>query len=240
MSDDRVDRRRFFRAALGEILKPLEKKAAPLERALREFSAAQQRGGVGPGPARTSAEAPLVRPPAGQTAARGSTPVPPAAPRVWLRPPGALAEEQFADTCSRCGECVRVCPAQCIRIEADGRGGGLPFIDAETMPCVLCDGLLCMDKCPTGALVPTMLRNIDMGTAQWHESTCVRSRHEECTACIDQCPVGSDAIQLREGKVHVIEEGCVGCGVCEHYCPTVPKSITVTPRAARESSGFGV
>ena len=233
MADDRVDRRRFFRAALGELMKPLEKKAAPLRRALKEFTSAQQAAGKNTAAAR-SAEAPLIRPPAGQTAARGSVPAGHAnEPRVWLRPPGALPEEQFRDTCSRCGECVRVCPAQCIRIEPDGRGEGLPFIDVETMPCVLCDGLLCMDKCPTGALVRTPLAEIDMGTAVWHESTCVRTRHEECTACIDQCPIGSDAITLREGKVHVIEEGCTGCGVCEHYCPTTPKSITVVPRAAR-------
>jgi len=73
-----------------------------------------------------------------------------------------------------------------------------------------------------------------MGTAVWKESTCLRTRGEPCTICIDQCPVGSVAIELREGKVHVIEDGCIGCGVCEHYCPTTPKSIVVTPRDARD------
>lgn len=154
----------------------------------------------------------------------------------WLRPPGALPEAAFRSTCSQCGECVQVCPARCIKIEPGGRGDGLPFIDASEMPCVLCDGLLCMPKCPTGALVPTLLADIDMGTAEWHAARCVRTRGEECTTCIDQCPIGSDAIDLFDGKVRVKEEGCVGCGVCQHYCPTTPKSITVTPRTLPPAS----
>src|SRR5205823_14243888 len=116
-------------------------------------------------------------PPPGRPAARGSWQPAPAPstvpPVVVLRPPGALPEGQFADTCSRCEECVRVCPARCIRIEPGGRGGGLPFIDVDAMPCVLCDGLLCMDRCPSGALVPTPLADIDLGTAVWDETTCV-------------------------------------------------------------------
>jgi NAD-dependent dihydropyrimidine dehydrogenase PreA subunit len=37
---------------------------------------------------------------------------------------------------------------------------------------------------------------------------------------------------LEAGKVQVIESGCTGCGVCQHDCPTSPKSITITPRPA--------
>jgi ferredoxin-type protein NapG len=102
------------------------------------------------------------------------------------------------------------------------------------MPCVVCDGLHCMQNCPSGALLFTPAAEIDMGTAVWHEHLCVRSRGEECTICVDQCPMGSAALVLEDGRVKVIEEGCAGCGVCEHACPTTPKSITVTPKAARE------
>jgi ferredoxin-type protein NapG len=220
------------------MFKPLERKAAPLRRAIDEFHRIHQQQGGGNGapaeaPSPNPADAgPLVRPPEGRTAARGSwTPEPPpAASLLVLRPPGALPEEQFTSVCSRCEECVRVCPARCIRIEPGGRGGGAPFIDVDTMPCVLCDGLLCMNKCPSGALLPTPLAEIRMGTAEWNETTCVRSRREECTTCVDQCPIGPAAIELLEGRVQVHPDGCVGCGVCEHYCPTVPKSIRVKPR----------
>jgi len=221
MADDRqINRRKFFREGLGELLRPLTQLAGPLEEAIRqissidpEFKAAEAAQAA----KNQSAAAPTVR----------------AMPTIWLRPPGALPEQQFRDTCSKCGDCVQVCPAQCIKIDPDGvKGGGVPYIDVDTMPCVMCDGLLCMHNCPTGALVPTPIGEIDMGTAVWHRETCVRSRGEECTICVDQCPIGAMAIELRDGDIHVIEAGCTGCGVCQHYCPTVPKSITVTPRSS--------
>ena len=32
------------------------------------------------------------------------------------------------------------------------------------------------------------------------------------------------------GELRVDEELCVGCGLCEHFCPTEPTSIRVQPR----------
>src|SRR5262249_18382118 len=135
-------------------------------------------------------------------------------PNIWLRPPGALVPDQkFLDTCSRCGECVKVCPAQCIKIDSTGKSGkGAPYIDADAMACVVCDGLLCMPACPTGALALTPLADIDMGTAVWREATCVRSTGENCTICVDRCPLGSVAIELNGNAIEVHPDGCIGCG----------------------------
>lgn len=203
MSDDRpINRRRFFRQGLGELLRPILDAVEPIQNIARQF------GDLEEGP-------------------------PPSRPH-WLRPPGALVEDQFLKTCDHSGECVRVCPAQCIKIDPTKRkGDGVPFIEVDTMPCVVCDGLLCMHACPSGALVPTPLGEIDMGTAVWLEHLCSRTTGSDCTICIDRCPLGSTAIELLEGKVHVKEEGCIGCGVCQHDCPTDPKSIVVIPRSAR-------
>ena len=85
--------------------------------------------------------------------------------------------------------------------------------------------------------MPIPIGDIDMGTATVNEALCVRSKGENCTRCIDTCPVGSFAIELRDGKVHVITEGCVGCGVCQQQCPTEPKSIIVLPREVWEGRG---
>jgi Pyruvate/2-oxoacid:ferredoxin oxidoreductase delta subunit len=76
-----------------------------------------------------------------------------------------------------------------------------------------------------------------MGTAEWHPESCTRIHGDNCTICIDHCPLGSEAIELRDNNVHVKEHGCVGCGVCQYYCPTYPKSIVVIPKAAKQSGG---
>jgi ferredoxin-type protein NapG len=129
---------------------------------------------------------------------------------------------------------VKICPAECIKLDAtNAYGKGAPYIDPDAMPCVLCDGLLCMNVCPTGALQPTPLVLVDMGTAEWRPDACLRSRGEPCTICIDQCPIGTKAIDLVSGAITVFSEGCTGCGVCQNHCPTSPKSIVVIPKSAR-------
>ncbi len=81
--------------------------------------------------------------------------------------------------------------------------------------------------------MPTPLADIDMGTAEWHPETCVRTHDgQPCTVCVDVCPVGEVAIQLLGNRVQVWPDGCTGCGLCQNRCPTTPKSITVTPRPA--------
>ena len=216
--DSKMDRRRFFRQGLRELLKPLAKAADPIERALKEFeSIGGSLGGAAAGTPSSHVRLPVMQ-------------------AAWLRPPGALAEQQFRETCSRCGTCVSVCPAQAIKIDTSGAlGNGAPYIVPSEMPCVACDGLHCMQNCPSGALTFTPLVDIDMGTADWHEHLCVRRSGENCQLCADQCPLGSAAIVIDGWRVKVIEDGCIGCGVCEHACPTTPKSITVTPRSARDT-----
>ena len=153
-------------------------------------------------------------------------------PQVWLRPPGALREADFLGTCDRNGKCVAVCPVQAIRIDP-AKAGGKPFIDADASACVVCTGLKCMSVCPTGAIKPTSINDIDMGTAVWHSSSCLRTRGDSCTICVDKCPLGSAAIELKNGQIAVKPLGCIGCGVCQMECPTSPKSITVIPIAAK-------
>ena len=213
--DPRVDRRRFFREGLRELLKPLADAADPITEAMKHFDRSLSPAGASP--RRATARTVSLD--------------------YWLRPPGALPEQQFRDACSRCGECVAACPAHCIKIDHSGQQGhGVPFIDVETMPCVVCDSLACMNVCPTGALVPMPLNEIDMGTAVWHQESCLLTQDQHCTICADQCPLGEAAITIEAQRVEVKPAGCIGCGICEHYCPTSPRSITIIPKAAKESA----
>src|SRR4051812_44863438 len=116
MSDDEkhVNRRRFFREGLRELLKPISKAVDPIHEVVRHFNELER-----------EIAAPL--PP---TTKRSALP----APTTWLRPPGALEGGNFTDVCSRCGECVKVCPAECIKIDASGNvGSGAPYIEPDVM-----------------------------------------------------------------------------------------------------------
>lgn len=202
--DKPVPRRRFFREGLLELFKPLARSVEPLQRVAEQLGALEE---------------PVA---------------PPRPTRHWLRPPGSLPEEQFRTQCSRCGDCVRACPAHCIKIDWSGDNGeGVPYIDPDEMSCVLCTELACMPSCPTGALQPILVDFIDMGVAVWHESTCLRSAGQDCTICVDACPVGARALVVADDGRVGVREGCTGCGLCQHECPTTPKSITVLPKSAR-------
>lgn len=202
-----MNRRRFFREGLRELLKPLAQSIAPIERAAHELGKLE-----------------LVGIPAPKPMQGVNT-------ETYLRPPGALEEMAFRETCSRCGTCANVCPVNCIKIDTTGHiASGVPYIDADTQPCVACDGLYCMNNCPSGALVPTPLVQINMGLAAWQRETCLRTSGENCTICVDQCPLGSAAIDIDGQGIRVKEKGCIGCGVCQFQCPTTPKSIQVVPK----------
>ena len=72
-----------------------------------------------------------------------------------LRPPGAIAEDEYLASCIKCGQCVQVCPVNAIELADidDGFGVGAAWIDARKQGCDFsCDGLQCVLACPTGAL----------------------------------------------------------------------------------------
>jgi ferredoxin-type protein NapG len=121
---------------------------------------------------------------------------------------------------------------QCIRLDPTA-AHGVPYIDADLAACAVCESLACMPACPSGALVPTPLFQIRMGTAVWRETSCIRTHGEECRACVERCPMGTAAIDVVDNRIEINPDGCVGCGMCQQVCPTGPKSIQVIPVAAR-------
>lgn len=190
------DRRRFFRAGLAGILRPV---ARLIEQRL-----------------------PIALPIA----------------TSHMRPPGALPEGDFLDTCFRCGSCVDACPANSIvpMQSTDERLRGTPLVNPDHQACVICDELACMKACPSGALRLVDRLAIRMGVAVVNQETCVRTHGEDCRICIERCPIGDIAIRLDpSGRITVLDpattgQGCTGCGVCQQHCPTRPaRAIVVLP-----------
>jgi MauM/NapG family ferredoxin protein len=166
---------------------------------------------------------------------RKPAPAPPPALRPPpLRPPGMMHELMLVNSCIKCGKCVEICPADAIHPLGPGWGDkatGTPFIDARQQPCVLCNELKCTHVCPSGALIPVFQnRDVTMGTAVLDAMRCVAHHGQACDVCFKACPIPGAIVIDSDRRVSVADSLCVGCGLCEHVCPTEPASVRVVPR----------
>lgn len=159
----------------------------------------------------------------------------------FLRPPGSGSEADFTATCTACGLCAKVCPAQAILIDPQ-QAAGKPYILPRATPCVMCTDVSCTKACPSGALtvIPTPL-GIHLGVAKIDHARCLRTpaqtvsrgatlAAEDCTVCVSQCPVGEKALAINDEGELEVRDACTGCGVCERACPTEPASIWIMPK----------
>ncbi len=156
----------------------------------------------------------------------------------FLRPPGAVAERDFAGICVRCGNCVRACPSKIIHpdIGSVGLTGLLaPVVRYEKKYCRE-DCIACTRACPTGALQPLSMdqkRAYVIGEALLDASLCLLALEEkDCDACKRACPY--EAVQIHWDEAQYVaypiidSHKCNGCGACEVACPADPiKAIRV-------------
>jgi polyferredoxin len=132
-----------------------------------------------------------------------------------IRPPGALAEEDFLARCIKCGQCMRVCPTNVIHpagLEAGIEGLWTPKLNFRVgtsgcqHTCIACGHL-----CPTAAIRPIspderLGRNrfagrgpLRIGTAFVDRGRCLPwAMDKPCIVCQENCPVSPKAIFTRE------------------------------------------
>lgn len=147
----------------------------------------------------------------------------------FLRPPGAVDEAAFLLTCERCHKCGDACPVDAIKYVGPGGGTalGTPFISVMEQPCELC--MECTKACPSGALEPlTEPTQAKMGLAIIDAHTCWAYQGQVCDICYQRCPLPEVAIKMVDRKP-VIQDACVGCGLCAYACVNTPSSITIDP-----------
>lgn len=109
-----------------------------------------------------------------------------------------------------------------------GRSMGTPMIFARDVPCYVC--MKCPPVCPTGALQNNIVNKEDvkMGIAKINEEKCLPYNGVICRVCFENCPIFREAIILEEELFpKVIEEKCIGCGICENVCPVEDSAIIV-------------
>jgi ferredoxin-type protein NapG len=168
-----------------------------------------------------------------------------ALPPLAVRPPGALAEQDFLGACVRCGLCVRDCPYDILSLAKPEEpvATGTPYFVARQLPCEMCEDIPCVKACPTGALDHqlTDINQAKMGLAVLvDQENCLNFLGLRCDICYRVCPVIDKAITLeprvnaRTGKhtlfIPVVHsEACTGCGKCEKACPLEVAAIKVYP-----------
>ncbi|MBF0422417.1 MAG: 4Fe-4S binding protein [Magnetococcales bacterium] len=162
-----------------------------------------------------------------------------------IRPPGSLAEEDFAKRCIKCSACMRVCPTNALQPTLLEAGWEqlwtpvlIPRIGYCEHHCVLC-GLVC----PTGAIRalsvdeklgrPPFDSPIRLGTAFFDRGRYLPwAMDVPCIVCEEVCPTSPKAIWYQTVTVTTREHAtlslkqpylkpdlCIGCGICEHKCP---------------------
>lgn len=154
---------------------------------------------------------------------------------AYIRPPGAIAESAFLETCARCGACATACRFFAIkRVLTPGSfDEGTPFMLLRDTYCRLCEDAPCIAACRNGALrpnAPDTIRRI--GIAEASRKSCLRSSGTSCTLCRDVCPERFSAISCNiESAPPAIDSArCTGCGACEAACIVRPEpAIVIVP-----------
>jgi MauM/NapG family ferredoxin protein len=154
-----------------------------------------------------------------------------------LRPPGAT-DPGFLAQCLRCGICLKVCPTSGLQPSLTVAGWAgiwtpvlVPRLGYCDFSCNACGG-----ACPTGAIPQLTLdekRKTVIGHAYVDRSRCLPwASARNCITCEEMCPLPEKAIQIEDAKAwtadgqptavkrpHVLQERCIGCGICENHCP---------------------
>jgi ferredoxin len=166
----------------------------------------------------------------------------PAAGGPEIRPPGSVPEEAFLRLCIRCGQCIKVCPNNVLHLagfETGFNGLWAPRVVADWSGCEpSCNN--CGQVCPTGAIRALTLeekRAAQIALAVVDKKTCLPyAGRKACQYCVDECKAaGYDAIEFIRVRGQadesgrpvegigflapvVLEDKCVGCGLCQMRC----------------------
>jgi polyferredoxin len=157
---------------------------------------------------------------------------------LLLRPPGSQLEPSFLSACLRCSLCMKICPTSGLQPALDQAGleaFWTPVLVPRLGSCEYgCNA--CGQVCPSGAIPNLTLaqkRQAVIGKALVDRDRCLPwASNVPCIVCEEMCPTPQKSIELEEAQVifesgeelklqrpRVIEDRCIGCGICENRCP---------------------
>lgn len=151
-----------------------------------------------------------------------------------ITPPGSKSLRNLTAHCTGCQLCVAACPSQILRPSSDLKMFMQPTMSYENGYCrPECNK--CSTVCPTGAIDLISVAeksSVQIGHAVWVAKNCiVISDDKDCGNCERHCPtkaitmVPLDPADPKSRKIPTVNESlCIGCGACEHLCPSRPFS----------------
>ncbi|MDH4333607.1 MAG: 4Fe-4S binding protein [Desulfobulbaceae bacterium] len=165
---------------------------------------------------------------------------------LLIRPPGALAEEDFVGRCVRCGECMKVCIGNGLQpafLQGGIEGIYSPVLNGRIGYCEY-NCTLCGQVCPTGAIRKLSVaekQKVKIGNASFDKNYCLPyAKGIPCIVCEEHCPTPDKAIKFREAVVensrgekvrvkqpYLVDNLCIGCGICENKCPLPGKAAVI-------------
>lgn len=114
-------------------------------------------------------------------------------------------------------------------------------IEVDEKACALCQtcALFCsMEKwSEVSPEMGCMDIDIDYFNAEVHFSTC-----KQCLApsCVAVCPVGAIRYDEENGCYAVVQEECIGCGLCAQACPQYAISFNKTQKKSAKCNNCGI
>lgn len=187
-----------------------------------------------------------------------------------IRPPGVEDEQRFLSECVRCGECMKVCLKNSLHpilLEGGAEGLWTPKLVPRVGYCEY-NCTLCGQVCPSGAIPELNLEQkhkAKMGLSHFDKNRCIPwvayenwseekqwSEKHNCAVCEEHCPTPEKAIRFSDVTVQtpdgpqtirrpvVVEEECIGCGICEYVCPLDgPAAVRVISKNAARQPEHG-
>lgn len=155
-------------------------------------------------------------------------------------PPGSGSLKNLQQHCTGCQLCVTACPNGVLSPSTGLLHYLQPTMSYENGHCrPECHA--CSDVCPAGAIKPlgatheekmAHKASLKIGRAVWIKDNCIPlTDGVKCGNCARHCPTGaismipSDPNDPKSPQIpSVNEERCIGCGACEHLCPSRPFS----------------
>jgi ferredoxin len=164
--------------------------------------------------------------------------------RQPISPPGTISADNLHKYCTACHLCVSRCPQKIIKpagLEYGLKGIMQPRLDYNDGYCRF-NCIECAKVCPNGAIrryeevvhnhrnhneidVIKVKQHIQIGIAKFNSSLCqVNSLGINCGKCALDCPTKAITM-IKNIKNNLLIPSidinkCIGCGICEYYCPT--------------------